>query len=184
MCKGHHDGSGFIRRSIIYTGYLALAVWTGAFLYFGAMAFAKAQGHDHHHPPAHAQLHDDFYSNWSKPNIRDEKGVRQSSCCNKYDCYPTRLRMFEGNLYAQRREDDRWLLVPLHLLEENYVDPANYGDGRESPDGQNHVCMSHPYRWYEEASGEYAPPERPKTGLPFEIATDGTVFCAVRGSGQ
>ncbi len=95
---------------------------------------ATAQEH-HHHPPQDQHLHDMFYNTWRMPN----GGLpRTSSCCNDRDCYPTSIELRGGKYYARRREDGAWIEVPASKLEHNQSDP------RESPDGQNHVCMPPP----------------------------------------
>jgi hypothetical protein len=86
-------------------------------------AFAQA----HHHPPEHAQLHENFYRDWMRP---DQPTV---SCCNLKDCYPTEARFTNGKWFARRREDGNWLFVPPTKIELN----------RDSPDGRNHMC-AHP----------------------------------------
>jgi len=85
----------------------------------------------HHHDGASKQV-DEFYSKWMVPPNRE------SSCCNKVDCYATEAKQQGGTWYARRREDGEWVPVPAKLIEQNQVDP------RESPDGLTHVCMRPP----------------------------------------
>jgi hypothetical protein len=90
---------------------------------------------DHTHPPQDAQLHDQFYNTWSRPNGGQQ---RVASCCNKHDCYPTRIIRRGSSWYAERREDRAWIRIPDGTLEHEQDDP------RESPDGQNHACIAPP----------------------------------------
>jgi hypothetical protein len=82
----------------------------------------------HHHPPQDAQLHERFYSTWYMP----DNPAR--SCCNKADCYPTEIKMVGSSIYARRREDGKYILVPAHKIEQN----------RDNPDGRNHICAPPP----------------------------------------
>ena len=56
------------------------------------------------------------------------------SCCNKADCYPTQVRFKDGQWWAMRREDGKYIPVPWKKDEVN----------RNNPDGRNHVCMPPP----------------------------------------
>jgi hypothetical protein len=117
-----------------------------AFLVLIAVAVpAKAQEH-RNHPVADVPLHEKFYSSWYMP----DQPTR--SCCNKVDCYPTEVRMQGDKIFARRREDGKWLLIPLHKVERH----------RDNPDGRNHIC---------------APPPPPPTASP---APD-TVYCFALG---
>ncbi len=89
-------------------------------------AFAQT----HHHPPQDVGIHNRFYSNWMKP---DQPNV---SCCSDHDCYPTEARFTNGEWFARRREDGKWLHVPKEKIEVN----------RDNPDGRNHMC-AHPPHW-------------------------------------
>lgn len=60
------------------------------------------------------------------------------SCCNLQDCYPTIIKYVSGKLYAQRREDKKWLLVPPNKIEMN----------RDNPDGRSHMCAPPPGGYY------------------------------------
>jgi hypothetical protein len=62
----------------------------------------------------------------------------RKSCCNKADCYPTEIRMQEGNIFAKRREDGKFILVPPQKVERN----------RDNPDGRNHLCAPPPTASY------------------------------------
>jgi hypothetical protein len=48
----------------------------------------------------------------------------------------TRLKSstFDGNLYAKRREDGKYILIPPEKVEHN----------RDNPDGRNHLCTPPP----------------------------------------
>ena len=89
---------------------------------------AAQQRHEHHHPPQDAQLHEKFYSTWYMP----DNPIR--SCCNKADCYPTEIKVVGSSIYARRREDGKYILVPAHKVEQN----------RDNPDGRNHICAPPP----------------------------------------
>jgi hypothetical protein len=52
------------------------------------------------------------------------------SCCNKGDCYPTEVRIVDGDIFAKRREDGKFIAVPATKVERN----------RDNPDGRNHIC--------------------------------------------
>ena len=66
---------------------------------------AQAQEHNRH-PVRDLALHEKFYSTWHMPDNPTK------SCCNMADCYPTEIKIIDGKIYAQRREDSKWLLVP------------------------------------------------------------------------
>jgi hypothetical protein len=81
-----------------------------------------------HHPPLDQLLHEMFYSNWHMP---DNASV---SCCNEADFYPTEIKFVDGEIYAKRREDGKYIPVPSHKAERN----------RDNPDGRNHLCAPPP----------------------------------------
>ena len=81
-----------------------------------------------HHPLQDMPLHEKFYSTWHMP---DRPNV---SCCNDADCYPTEIQYADGNIYAKRREDGKYILIPPEKLERN----------RDNPDGRNHLCAPPP----------------------------------------
>jgi hypothetical protein len=54
-------------------------------------------------------------------------------CCGDRDCYPTEARFQNGSWLALRREDQKWLKVPQHLV---LAGSAN--------DGQAHLCALPP----------------------------------------
>jgi hypothetical protein len=82
----------------------------------------------HHHPPQDQFLHEKFYSTWHMP---DNPSV---SCCNEADCYPTEIKYVDGEIYAKRREDGKYIAVPPQKVERN----------RDNPDGRNHLCAPPP----------------------------------------
>ena len=82
----------------------------------------------HHHPPQDQLLHEKFYSTWRMP---DHPSV---SCCNDADCYPTEIKYVDGNIYAKRREDGKYIPVPTEKVERNL----------DNPDGRNHLCAPPP----------------------------------------
>ena len=68
-----------------------------------------------------------FYETWRKPDNPSQ------SCCSHMDCYATEARFRDGEWYALRREDGKWLHVPQEKIETE----------RNNPDGRNHLC-AHP----------------------------------------
>jgi hypothetical protein len=57
-----------------------------------------------------------------------------ASCCNDADCYPTEIKYVDGNIYAKRREDGKYIPIPPEKVERN----------RDNPDGRNHLCAPPP----------------------------------------
>jgi len=80
------------------------------------------------HPSEDMALHEKFYSTWHMP---DNPAL---SCCNNADCYPTDIRYVDGRIYAKRREDGKYILIPPQKVERS----------RDNPDGQNHLCAPPP----------------------------------------
>ncbi|RXG83917.1 hypothetical protein [Bradyrhizobium zhanjiangense] len=104
-----------------------------AMVLLGAAATAQAQEAGHgtvhrQHPPQDQALHEKFYSTWHMP---DNPSL---SCCSNADCYPTDIKYIDGRLYARRREDGRFILIPPQKVERN----------RDNPDGRNHLCAPPP----------------------------------------
>jgi hypothetical protein len=95
---------------------------------------AVAQEEHRHHPAQDMELHEKFYSTWFMP---DEPS---KSCCNMADCYPTRVKYQDGQWWALRREDQKYIPIPWRKVEIN----------RSNPDGRNHLCAPPP-------SAHYAP---------------------------
>ena len=56
------------------------------------------------------------------------------SCCNNADCYPTEIESVDGRIFAKRREDGKYILIPSQKIERN----------RDNPDGRNHLCAPPP----------------------------------------
>ena len=83
---------------------------------------------ERHHPPQDMELHEKFYSTWYMPDQPSK------SCCNKADCYPTQVKYQDGQWWALRREDQRYIPVPWQKVEIN----------RNNPDGRNHLCAPPP----------------------------------------
>jgi hypothetical protein len=83
---------------------------------------------EHRHPPEDMALHEKFYSTWHMP---DNPAL---SCCNNADCYPTDVKYVDGKIYAQRREDGKYILIPPQKVERS----------RDNPDGRNHLCAPPP----------------------------------------
>jgi hypothetical protein len=89
----------------------------------------EGDGHaTRHHPPQDKWLHEKFYSTWHMPDNPS------ASCCNDADCYPTEIQYIDGNIYAKRREDGKYILIPHEKVERN----------RDNPDGRNHLCAPPP----------------------------------------
>jgi hypothetical protein len=111
-------------------------LWLSAICCSPQRAFAQeATSHEHgegqverHHPPPDMTLHEKFYSTWHMP---DNPAL---SCCNNADCYPTDIKYVDGRIYAKRREDGRYILIPSQKVERN----------RDNPDGRNHLCAPPP----------------------------------------
>ena len=93
-----------------------------------ALLVSPAAAQHHHHPSQDADLHEKFYSTWYMPDNPNR------SCCNNADCYPTEIKMVGTSIYARRREDGKYILVPAHKVEQN----------RDNPDGRNHICAPPP----------------------------------------
>src|ERR1700704_2160835 len=88
----------------------------------------QGQGVMRHHPPQDQALHEKFYAKWHMP---DHPSL---SCCNDADCYPTEIKYVDGKIYAKRREDGKYILIPPQQVERN----------RDNPDGRNHLCAPPP----------------------------------------
>jgi hypothetical protein len=80
------------------------------------------------HPIRDMALHEKFYSTWRMP---DNPAL---SCCNNADCYPTDVKYVDGSIYAKRREDGKYILIPPQKVEHS----------RDNPDGRNHLCAPPP----------------------------------------
>ena len=99
-----------------------------ACLAIGLLLVVSTAAAQHRHPPQDEALHEKFYSTWYMP----DNPAR--SCCNKADCYPTEVKYVGGNVYARRREDGNYILIPPWKIERN----------RDNPDGRNHLCAPPP----------------------------------------
>jgi hypothetical protein len=102
------------------------------FAFLPAPVFAQAIQQHRHHPAADLPLHEKFYSTWYMPDNP------KKSCCNKADCYPTEITYRDGEVFAKRREDGKWLRVPAVKIEAR----------RDNPDGRNHLCAPPPNASY------------------------------------
>jgi hypothetical protein len=109
-------------------------LWLSAIWGLPQQAFAQEptsheQGQaERRHPPHDMALHEKFYSTWRMP---DNPAL---SCCNNADCYPTDIRSVDGRIYARRREDGKYILIPPQKVEHS----------RDNPDGRNHLCAPPP----------------------------------------
>lgn len=113
---------------------MKIAIWLAAAI--ALLGAHQTRGQDHMHPPQDAQLHEQFYKTWNKPNVRNDKDERTQSCCNLVDCYPTTIKKINGDWLYLHRETQTWKTIPPYILEHNQSDP------RESPDGGSHVCAT------------------------------------------
>ncbi len=98
---------------------------------FGLLTWNTTGAQDNpprHHPTHDMALHERFYSNWYMPDDPNK------SCCNKADCYPTQVKFENGQWWALRREDQKYIPVPWRKVELN----------RNNPDGRNHLCAPPP----------------------------------------
>jgi hypothetical protein len=86
----------------------------------------------HRHPSQDQLLHEKFYSTWHMPDNP------AASCCNNADCYPTEIKYVDGTIYAKRREDGKFILIPPEKVERN----------RDNPDGRNHLCAPPPHAFH------------------------------------
>ena len=121
VCARYNEVRMFLQRGFrmdYRIGFLVL---------FALATPAKAQEH-RVHPAADLPLHEKFYSSWYMP----DQPTR--SCCNKADCYPTEVRVQGNMIFARRREDGKWLLIPSNKV----------GRHRDNPDGRNHICAPPP----------------------------------------
>ena len=87
-----------------------------------AVAPAFAAGHSHDDEVGR------FYETWRKPDNRSQ------SCCSQQDCYITDARFRDGEWYARRREDGKWLHVPAAKIETE----------RDNPTADSHLCALPP----------------------------------------
>lgn len=120
--------------------------WFGLTLFWTVLVAAmlatfpsKARADHVGHPPEHMYLHEQFYTNWNRPDMRDqETGDRKHSCCNNLDCAPVDRIEYraDGTVWALRTKDQQWVKIPEAKIESNQIDP------RESPDGRSHMCSS------------------------------------------
>lgn len=108
---------------LVFTSLAAIAI-----AFFITIAIGAASAQEHRHPLQDEQLHYKFYSTWMMPDNPNR------SCCNKADCYPTEARFEDGQWFARRREDGKFLRIPALKVEQN----------RDSPDGRNHLCAPPP----------------------------------------
>jgi hypothetical protein len=99
---------------------------------FSAAALAQPGQEHRSHPVADMPLHEKFYSTWYMPDNP------KRSCCNKADCYPTEISYRDGEVFAKRREDGKWLRIPAAKIERH----------RDNPDGRNHLCAPPPNASY------------------------------------
>lgn len=103
-----------------------------------AMLIATASlalAQEHHHPQQDAQVHNNFYLSWNRPNHRRPDGTRMASCCSMQDCFPSELKHERGFWWTRTKDGRSVVIVPEDILEHNQP------DARDSPDFRNHVCI-------------------------------------------
>jgi hypothetical protein len=105
----------------------------GALVTRGQAQDGQSQAGLHRHPPQDQLLHEKFYSTWRMPDNPS------ASCCNDADCYPAEIRYVDGNIYAKRREDGKYIPIPPEKVERN----------RDNPDGRNHLCAPPPNAFHQ-----------------------------------
>jgi hypothetical protein len=96
------------------------------------------QAHAHDMEQAHGNVELErvyrFYDSWMR--LPD----RRYSCCSKTDCHDVEVRQDpEGGWQFLDKSQNLWRHIPEAILEHNAA------DGRESPDGKNHVCYNTMY---------------------------------------
>jgi hypothetical protein len=77
----------------------------GVGMMLAPLALASPSLAQHHHPPEDADVHEKFYRTWRMPE-------HDWSCCDNRDCYPTEVRIVGGDIFAKRREDERFIAIP------------------------------------------------------------------------
>lgn len=92
----------------------------------GFLLAGPALAQEVHHHPGKSSTVDRFYSTWMKPDRPNE------SCCSRTDCDEAEVKNINGQWWAKRARDNRWVLVPAEKIERH----------RDSPDGRNHFCAS------------------------------------------
>lgn len=66
-----------------------------------------------------------FYETWMRPD------QPRSSCCNRHDCdTAVDVKQIEGQWWARKKNGGPLMSIPAEKVEQ----------GRDSPDGQSHVC--------------------------------------------
>jgi hypothetical protein len=122
------------RRGLLVVA-LVCASWVGV-----GLTRADDEVPLHRHPAPDAEIHEQFYSKWLRPdpNLRNtETGARMHSCCNNEDCAPVDgVRQDAEGLWMLRHSDQRWILVPPDKIE------YSYEDAHDSPDGRSHMCST------------------------------------------
>ena len=122
------------KATMAWLAFGAAVIYLGFIILF--LSVAPARSAEHNHPAKDAEIHEQFYSKWKRPDQRLEDGQRYFSCCNKEDCYPTPFRKRGDTFEFLHRETKQWMVMPSALLEHNQTDPI------DSPDGQSHVCAT------------------------------------------
>jgi len=120
------EGVSRMLKAVLIAASMAVAMPCFAIVH--AQEDEQNQTAHRHHPAQDQLLHEKFYSTWHMP---DNPAF---SCCNNADCYPTEIKSVDGKIYAKRREDGKYILIPPQKIERN----------RDNPDGRNHLCAPPP----------------------------------------
>lgn len=116
-----------IKLDLLFSIIIAIIFFLGMFFFFfGKPVKGQEISTEHNHPPEHAQLHENFYSGWMKPDNRT------ISCCNKQDCAPAQVKYKDGKYYVKSIWNGAWVYFPSEKIDWQ----------RESPDGRSHACIS------------------------------------------
>jgi len=137
-----------------------------------AVSTAMAQ---RRHPPQGEPLQEWFCSTWYMP---DNPAV---SCCNKGDCYPTEIKFVDRNIYARRRENGKYILIPPQKVERDR-------DSRDMKFPIKGARTSHPQNFCPRSSQLVGNAIRDDLrGVPAKIAgatSTGATLSTLRSRGQ
>lgn len=107
------------RAILIAAGVILLAL-----LLLYPLAHANAQEHQHPGGTIHGAT-GQFYETWMRPD------KPTSSCCNRQDCDTAiDVKQVDGRWWARKKGGGALMSIPPEKVEQ----------GRDSPDGQSHVC--------------------------------------------
>lgn len=115
-----------MRRAVI--GRMMMLAQAAAFvaLILVAPTAAVAQEHKHQNETIYGAT-GRFYETWMRPD------QPLSSCCNRHDCdVAVDVKVIDGKLWARKRNGGPLISIPAEKIER----------GRDSPDGQSHLCAA------------------------------------------